>query len=144
MKRLEKTDLIYLHILYVIWQLVDYYSALFKVDAGQDPAKIPTEIRVKDGITYLRFSFPKILNEQTKYPVLQMRDIYNDYLRINLLPAQNVIRPFSNGSAVYDIVEALFVDSVFENESDLFLEVVYVDNSLAFHYVRNKEKEIQI
>lgn len=144
MKRLEKTDLIYLHILHVIWQLVDYYSTLFKVDAGQDPAKIPTEIGVKDGITYLRFSFPKIMNEQSQYSVLQMRDIYNEYLRICLLPEQTFIRPFSNGSAMYDMVESLFVDSVFENESDLFLEVVYIDNSLAFHYVRNKEKEIQI
>ncbi len=143
MKRLEKTDLIYLHILYVVWQLVDYYSALFKIDAGEDPAKIPTEIGLKDGVSYLRFMFPKI-DEERKFSVLDMRDIYNDYLRIKLLPEQSLIKPFSNGAGIYDIVEALYVDKVYEIEGYLYLEVVYIDNHLAFNYVKNKEKEILI
>lgn len=143
MKRLQKIDLIYLHILYVVWQLVDYYSVLFRVDAGEDPAKIPAEIGLKDGVSYLRFTFPKI-DEMRDYSVLEMLDIYNDYLRIKLLPEQDLLKPFCNGTGLYDMVESLYVDKVYEIEGYLYLEVIYIDNTLAFNYMRAKEKEILI
>lgn len=144
MKRLQKIDLIYLHILYVVWQLVDYYSVLFRVDAGEDPAKIPARImQEENGVTYVRFMFPKI-DEERKFSVLEMLDIYNDYLRIKLLPEQDLLKPFCNGIGIYDMMEALYVNKVYEIEGYLYLEVVYIDNTLAFNYVRNKEKEISI
>ena len=43
-KRLKKSDLLYLHILYVIWELVTYYSKTFKVIPEDSAANTLAEI----------------------------------------------------------------------------------------------------
>ena len=138
--RLEKTNFKYLTILHIIWQLVSYYGKLFQTIAGNDPATTPAKIREENGITYITFSFPKVLNSQRNYTVLEMREIYNEYLRLILCPQQNILLPFQRGSEIHNIMEPLYVDMVYEDETTIYLDVIYIDNPIAYDYVRNDEK----
>ena len=140
MARLTKKSPEYLHILYIIFQLVEYFGKLFKIDAGECPTDIPTQISEKEGITTLTFSFPKIIGEKRGYTVLAMQTILNDYLRIVLLPSQKYLQPLKNGRSIYDIIEPLFIDSVIEDERNINLDVIYVTSPLEYSYVREQEK----
>lgn len=138
-KRLTKCSMEYLTILFIVWQLVDYYSVLFQVDAGSNPAETITRLLEKDGITYLRLSFPKVEREPYGRRVFKMKRIYNEYLRYALLPEQDILKPFSAGSDYADIIEPLYVDMVYEDDTHINLNVIYIDNMEAYTYVRNDE-----
>ena len=58
-KRLTQGCMEYMSILFYIWQLVSYYSVLFYIDAGDNPASTYAKLLEKDGISYVRLSFPK-------------------------------------------------------------------------------------
>lgn len=138
--RLQKTNFEYLSILFIIWKLVSYYGELFQVVAGDDPATIPAKIREENGITYIHFCFPKVLNSFRGYTVLDMREKYNEYLRIVLLPAQKELPPYQGGTGIHHLMEPLYVDMVYEDENMIHLDVIYVDNPIAYDYVREDEK----
>lgn len=138
-KKLKKSDIEYLHILHIIWQLVDYYSKLFQIIIGNDPTKIPVRLYKHDGITHLTFTFQKVQNTVRDYTVLEMKDILNEYLRYVLLPNQLMLFPYHNGNNLYDYLEPLYVDLVYEDSGYINLDVIYVDNLLAYKHVRNKE-----
>lgn len=140
MARLTKKSPEYLYILYIIFQLIEYFGKLFKIDAGECPTDIPTQLYEKEGITTLTFSFPKIIGEQRGYTVLQIQTILNDYLRIVLLPSQKFLNPYKNGRSIYDMIEPLYVDSVIEDESNIYLDVIYIMSPLEYSYVREQEK----
>ena len=139
MSKKRLTSMEYLAILFIVWQLVDYYSVLFQVDAGSNPAETITRLLEKDGITYLRLSFPKVEREPYGRRVFKMKRIYNEYLRYALLPAQDILKPFSAGSDYADIIEPLYVDMVYEDDTHINLNVVYIDNLEAYNYVRHDE-----
>lgn len=139
-KRLKKSDLLYLHILYVIWELVTYYSKTFKVIPEDSAANTLAEIREQNGMTFIHLQFPKVLNTTRGYTVLQMLDIYNEFLRAILLPNQTLIKPYRADNSNYGIMEALYIDMVYEDETYLHLDVIYVDNPTAYKYVRADEK----
>lgn len=139
-KRLSQCSPEYLAILYIIWQLVSYYGKLFQVIAGNEPAKTIARITQEDGITHIYFSYPKVQNSERGYTVLEMRDIYNDYLRMVLLPAQKSIVPFHGGKELYEVVESLYVNLVYEDSGYINLDIIYVDNPIAYKYVREDEK----
>ncbi|MBE5852655.1 MAG: hypothetical protein E7299_06855 [Lachnospiraceae bacterium] len=138
-KRLSKTDFMYLQILYAIWRLVMYYSHLFQIDV-KEPAKTVADITQKDGVTHLQITFSRIENSEIEYSALEMKDIFNEYLRYVLLPNQKLIPPYQNGTGIYDLIESLYIDMVYLADSYILLDVVYIDNPLAFKYVREQEK----
>lgn len=138
-KRLSKTDFMYLQILYAIWRLVMYYAHLFQIDV-KEPAKTVADITQKDGVTHLQITFSRIENSEIEYSALEMKDIFNEYLRYVLLPNQKLIPPYQNGTGIYDLIESLYIDMVYLADSYILLDVVYIDNPLAFKYVREQEK----
>ncbi len=139
MSKLNKASLTYLHILFVIWSLLDYFSVLSKTDVPDDPTELFSEIIESDGLTHIQFAVPKIPNHHRDHTVLQLVDIYNDYLRIVLLPSQTYLKPYKNGSTYLDIIEPLYIDTVYEDSAYLFIDVLLVDSPLAFKHVRNFE-----
>lgn len=140
MNKITKKSLEYLYIIYLIFSLVDYYGKLFSLDAGESPADIPVDIFEENNITFLRFSFSKIGDDRRGHTIFDMQKIYNEYLNIVLLPSQNFLKPYKNGPGIYDIIEPLYVDSIFENEDTLFLDIVYINSPLSYAYVREQEK----
>ena len=143
-KRLQKTDIEYLQILHILWQLVDYYSKLFQIMAGDEPTKLHTKLYEHDGITHIQVIFPKVQNVERSYSVLEMKDIFNEYLRYVLLPHQQLLYPYHNGNNLYDYLEPLYVDIVYEDSGYINLDVIYIDNLLAYKYVRKQEEKLWI
>lgn len=140
MTKISKKSLPFLHILFSIYLLVTYYGKLFCIDAGDSPVDIPTRISEKEGITFFTFSFSKILDVHRALSVIKMKEISNEYLRIVLLPSLNLLKPYKNGTGIYDIIESLYVDSVYEDEAFVYMNVVYITSPLEYSYVREQEK----
>lgn len=141
MKRLQTTDFIFLVILYYIWAMVDYYAQMFQIDAGTNPAKTIANLMQYDGYTQIRFSFPQIIDVERKHSMLEIKDIYNEYLQFALLPQQQILRPYSTGDS---IIEPLYIAEVFEDETHINIDVIYIDNSVALKVVRKKQQEEMI
>ena len=139
-KKLKKTDIEYLHILHVIWQLADYYSKLFQFIAGNDPAKIPTRLYELDGITHICVNFPKVQNVERNYSVLKMKEIFNEYLRYALLPNQQGLKPYLDSKNLHDYLEPLYIDLVYEDSGYINIDIIYIDNNVAYKHVKQEEK----
>lgn len=138
MGTLTKKDLIYLHILHTVWTLADYYSKLFGIDACECPTDIPCGICKKNGKTVLRFSFQSLPSKRSAYSVSQMAEMMQEYLQFCLLPQQTELKPYYGGAGQYDVVESLYIDSIQHTSGGYQLNVVYVDNPIAYQYVKNK------
>lgn len=139
-QKLTKYSLEYHMIIYYIWQLVDYYSVLFNVDTSQAPSEIITKLMQAEGISYIRFSFPKAERKSYGALVRHMKQVYNQYLRYVLLPQQRILKPFcADADDIYGMLEALYVNLVFEDDGYIYLDVIYVDNYDAYNHVRNDE-----
>lgn len=143
-KKLKKTNMEYLQILHILWQLADYYSKLLQIIAGNNPAKISDKLYETNGITHICVNFPKVQNVERNYSVLEMKEIFNEYMRYVLLPNQQTLRPYYNSQNQYDYLEPLYIDLVYEDSGYINIDVVYIDNSLAYEYVREQEEKLWI
>lgn len=134
-----KTTIEYLHILHVIWTVVSYYARLFGMDAGEEPAGTKTFLLEREGVTFIRFMFPSCdTAPDREYSFWEMAEIMQQYLDYCILPEEKILRPYQGGSTVYDIVEPLYIDRVQVADGWMQLEVVYIDDPLAFSYVRKR------
>lgn len=138
-KRLQKTDLQYLHVIYTIWRLVLYYAHLLQIEVTE-PLKTISKITEDNGVTHIHLQYKRIENSEIEYSPLEIKDIFNEYLRYVLLPHQSLIPPYQNGTGIYDAVESLYIYMVLLEDSYIHLDVVYIDNPLAFKQVRSDEK----
>lgn len=143
MNKLSKYSLEYHMIIFYVWQLVDYYSNLFAVDTSQAPSETITRLMRINGMDYVRFSFPKAEDKKYGTLVLRMKYVYNQYLCYAILPEQKILRPFiADKNDIYSMVEALYVERVFEDNSFINLDVIYINSMKAFKHVRKDEKSI--
>ena len=139
MERLTKQSITYLHILHVVWVLVSYYTRLFGIDAGEEPAQMKTFLIEREGITFVRFKFTSCDTLTGKeYSLEKIREIMQEYLQYCILPEQTILCPYMGGSTIYDIVEPLYIDRVEESKGIWRIDIVYVDNPLAFQYVKSQ------
>lgn len=137
-KRLFKSSLDFLKIAHAIWQLFDYYFELLDVDPSDDPLELAQNCSIyqQDGLTFIRFKVPRVSGKYLDYDVLTIQDILNDYLRIVILPNQKELKPYCNGKGIYDICEPLYVDSVAFIDDYMIIDVLYIDNPVAFRHAR--------
>lgn len=143
MSKLSKYSLEYHMIIFYVWQLVDYYSNLFAVDTSQAPSETITRLMRINGMDYVRFSFPKAEDKKYGTLVLRMKYVYNQYLRYAILPEQKILKPFlADRNDIYSMVEALYVEKVFEDNRFINLDVIYINSMKAFKHVRKDEKII--
>lgn len=135
--KLTKRSHIFLHILYLIFNLAKYYGGLFTFDPFDNPTEIHSQIIEKEGITKLRFSFRKITPFQNLYSCNDMRSIMQEYMEFCLLP-ESQLTPYMMGTSRADMLPALYIDLVFTDKSYIYMDVIFVDNPLAYRYVRDK------
>lgn len=138
-KKLTKDKIEYLHILHAGWSTASYYSRLFGIYPWESPTEIPVNLIEKDGITILRFAFHSFDIPPEKYSLEETREIMQQYLQYCILPSDKILRPYMGGSTIYDIVEPLYIDRVEEYDGEWRIDIVYVDNPLAYKYVVKKE-----
>lgn len=140
MEKLTKKSITYLHILNAIWLAVSYYSRLFGIDAGEEPADTKTFLLEREGVTIIRFKFPfcDALTDK-KYSFGEMAEIIQQYLDYCILPSDKILRPYVGGSTIYDIVEPLNIDKVEWTEKAWSIDVAYIDDPVSFQYMQNKK-----
>lgn len=134
-KKLTKDKIEYLHILHAGWSTASYYSRLFGIYSWESPTEIPVNLIEKDGITILRFAFHSFDILPEKYSLEETREIMQQYLQYCILPSDKILRPYMGGSTIYDIVEPLYIDRVEESKGIWRIDIVYVDNPLAYKYI---------
>lgn len=140
MTKLTKKSLDFLHILYIIFLLMEYFADLFCIEIEDSPTNLPADILQNNGITKLTFAFSKIIGEERKSTISEIQCILNDYLRIVLLPSQKLLKLYKNGTGIFDLIEPLYIDYVYEDEMYLHIEVIYITSPLEYAYVRKQEK----
>ena len=138
MNKLSKNSLTYLHIIYTIWKLLEYYSKLFGIDAGDCPCDIPVQLMEIEGKMFLRFTFNALPEKQSYYSVLDMAEMMQEHLQFCLLPEQTVLRPYKASSDIYDIVEPLYIDSVIAFDGFFWIDVLWIDNPISFKYYKEQ------
>lgn len=140
-KKLTKDKIEYLHILHAGWSIASYYSRLFGMDAGDEPAEMQTYLLEREGITFVRFKFPSCDTALTgkEYSFGEIKEIMQQHLQYRILPSDKILRPYMGGSTIYDIVEPLYIDRVEESKGIWRIHAVYVDNPLAFQYVQSQK-----
>ena len=135
-KKLTKDKIEYLHILHAGWLTASYYSRLFGMDAGDEPAEMQTYLLEREGITFVRFKFPSCDAPTGKeYSFGEIKEIMQQHLQYCILPSDKILRPYMGSSTIYDIVEPLYIDRVEESKGIWRIDIVYVDNPLAYKYV---------
>ena len=105
-KKLTKDKIEYLHILHAGWRTASYYSRLFGMDAGDEPAEMQTYLLEREGITSVRFKFPSCDSDK-EYSFGEIREIMQQHLQYCILPSDKILRPYMGGSTIYDIVEQI-------------------------------------
>lgn len=141
-KRLSTYSLEYHMIIFYIWTLTDYYSTLFSIDTSNPATQTINKLYTVGDISYIRCSFPKAEIKDYGTLVLRMKHVFNEYLQFAILP-DSILKPFcADADDKYGMLEALYVDVVFEDNSYINLDVIYVDNMKAYKHVRRDEKNI--
>lgn len=115
--------------------LLFFYSNLFGF--AVEKADIKTEYRDqgKHGMTYFIVTVSKT-NIPCAYTVQEMKRIMQEYMEICILPASQI--PLY--SAGEELLESLYIDSLKENHNNFVIEILYIDNTTAFRYVKNRKK----
>lgn len=144
--RLTKSSKKYLTILYVIWELLSYYTKLFKLDVPSDATKLPLKLSVDDeNITHLIVEIPSTRTPDPYYTGDAMKAIFNEYLNIVLLPEQPELQPFAGGKTCYDIVDCLYVSQALVLTTGYtYIDIIYVDNMQAYRLVKSDRKIMEI
>ena len=144
--RLTKSSKKYLTILYVIWQLLTYYTKLFKLDVPSDATKLPVKLSVDDeNITHLIVEIPSTRTPDPYYTGDAMKAIFNEYLNIVLLPEQPELQPFAGGNSRYDIVDCIYVNQALVLTTGYtYIDIIYVDNMQAYRLVKSDRKIMEI
>lgn len=142
MEKITKHSLAFLLILYAVWKAVDYYQWLLAIDAGSNPTKLPAVHIERDGMTFFRFRFlPDNPPPRRKFDLEYIKDLMQDYLNCCVLPDLKELRPYVGGPEPEDVIEPIYIDHVEHRDGKYWIEVLYVDNRIAFEYVkRHKEK----
>ena len=144
--RLTKSSKKYLTILYVIWELLSYYTKLFKLDVPSDATKLPLKLSVDDeNITHLIVEIPSTRTPDPYYTGDAIKSIFNEFLNIVLLPEHPELQPFAGGKTRYDIVDCLYVNQALVLTTGYtYIDIIYVDNMQAYRLVKSDRKIMEI
>lgn len=143
---LKKSSKKYLTILYVIWQLLQYYQRLFKLDVPSDATKLPVKLSIdEENITHLIIEIPSSRVPDPYYEGDSMKMIFNEYLNIVLLPEQPELPPFAGGNSRYDLLDCLYVKKAHVLTTGYtYIDIIYVDNMQAFRLVKSDKNIMEI
>ena len=138
MESLTKKSLLYLNILYLIWSTLDYYSNIFGIDVGGYPEDLSAKIEEREGKIFIVFTMGFLGEKKDLYTFEDMKKIIQEYLVINILPDNQMLKPYKGGEGIYDRVVPLYIDEIIEKQDVIEISVIWIDNALAFQYIQNK------
>lgn len=126
--------------IYAIWELLSYYSELLNLEVPKCPCKQSTLVGSDDKITILISTVPKRCRELTEWTPVEIKDILNSYIPFLLYEKYPQLPPFFGGNPCGDIIEALYIYSVFEQKTSYQINTVLVNNPEAYHLVIEDRK----
>ena len=121
-------------LMYLVWIITGYYEKLFAYTTPEMASDMDVEIKESDGITKIYFKIPRILDQQPVYPVEQMVRLFNHHLYYDLLSSAGIPK-YRASSLPHDIVEAFIVNKAFATSDSITVEVIYVDNPIAYDFI---------
>jgi len=75
------------------------------------------------------------------YGVMDIQNIFNEYLQIVLLPnAHPYLQPYYTSNKDDSFIECLYVNHVYVNDEKMSLDIIYIDRPDAFYYVKLQHK----
>ena len=135
MQKITKSTLTFAIVLYYVWQLMTFFEDYFKIDAGENIFDIQdfTTINHSDGVTHINIIFKTFVPPTNPFPHF---DFLNESLAITLdekkyLPAY---APTKNATKI----QALVVNKIFVHNAVLELDVILVDNPIAYEIAKQE------
>ncbi len=138
--RLTKQSKMYLSILYVLWELLSYYADMFRMDVPQDATGLSAEISTdEDDATHILLDVPCISPPSSFRGMSVMKESFNEYLNIALLPQSSELKPFAPPDirSYADLTDCIYIYKVaFLDSGHYFMDIIHVDSMPAYQKVR--------
>ena len=138
-KKLDYDDERYIQIVFLIWKMIEHFSRQIAVIPEKNPTLTDNSLVEWDNLRLVRFYFMKVENCQTLLSDDDIQKEFNMYLQYELLPEQEMIKPFRAGDGYYDKMESLYVHEVKTVGTYLYVDVLFVDSVTAYREVRSTE-----
>lgn len=111
-----------------------YYSDLFGFATEEMNVETIQQPIGKQGITFFVAVVPKSKN--TIYTIQEIRQIMQEFMENRLL-SESTIKPYATGK---EIMEPLYINKITDTGKCYLINIVFIDNSTAFRYVKNQKK----
>ena len=141
MSALNYNDFRYSYIVHIIWDVVSRYSRQIAVIPEVNPTLTDNQLVDWDNMRLIRFSFHKVENCKTLLSDDDIKAELNMSLQYEILPEQDILKPFKAGDGFYESFEALYVHEVKTVGNYMFVDVLFVDSMTAYRMVRESENE---
>lgn len=134
----------YVYIVYLLWQVVDYYSKELAIVPEENPTKTENELINWSGMKLIRCVFDIDEGVEAEFNDIKKQELLNLYLQYVLLPEQTLLKKFCFGDGYYTKMEALYVHEVRTVGSKMYVDAIFIDNTLAYQTARHRESEIAL
>ena len=148
--KMECNSLIYVHIVYQIYKIVEFYSTFLGADTHGDIFRGIKSCHdfedCKKNITVFEIEFANISENSNRYhkipegELIKEKNIINEHLA-KIVSNNQLIPPYRYGEKSTDIVYPLYIDKIYRDKDSTYVCVIYVDNPVAYNAVK-KEKEL--
>ena len=137
MEILLKTSAVYLNILHAIYLTCKYTASFYGFVLEDDITSLPTQIREKDGINFIRFEVPAIENFVNTENPRKFREYFQEILDI-VIDAEVPFKQYRRSDSTMGLIPVLFFDSISYEKDKAYIDIVYVNNLASYCYVKPK------
>jgi len=138
MIKLEEKAKLFHSIIFIIWQLLNYYENLFGFYAGESAQNLCCQLVQEETLQKIRVSVPIIKEFHNPYTAVQMKIILNDYLPLLLQGSD--IPPYSE-TRHKPPTESLYIEAIKTDGNFYFVTVLFIDRPETYRYfLRDKSK----
>lgn len=137
MELLQKTTSLYLNILYAIYLTCKYTASTYGFVLEDDITSLPTQIREKDGINFIRFEVHTIENFVSTENPRRFREHFQEILDM-VIDAEVPFKLYKRADSTLGLIPVLFFDSISYEKDKAYIDIVYVNNMASYCYVKPK------
>ena len=134
----------YVFIVYLLWQAVSNCSRKIGAITESNPTMTDNTFVDWCGMKLIRCSFPRVEGIGINYTNEEIQEMLNLELQYVLLPEQNILNKFRLDDGYYSQMEPLYVHEVRIEGTNMYVDVLFIDNTLAYETARHRENEIAL
>ena len=132
---LTKTTSLYLSILHAVYLTCRYVASNFGFVLEDDITSLPTQITEQDGITKITFLVPVAADFICQYPAEKYKDTFQEIIDM----VQDTEVPFEHyklGNTSMGLIPPLYLDSIVYEKDHAEINIIYVNNTASYLYVK--------